>query len=106
MLHHVKIEAFTPKTAHGKAPATVPNAGSSQPARTARTDLVRDSERQRRGALRGGGFLAAWSSPSPPAGGSGGRGDRSDLDFGGAGGGGGGGAEATRPRGSRYKEKD
>lgn len=57
MLHHVKIEAFTPKTAHGKAPATVPNAGSSQPARTARTDLVRDSERQRRGALRGG---ASW----------------------------------------------
>lgn len=62
LLHHVKIEAFTPKTAHskshGKAPATVPNAGSSQPARTARTDLVRDSERQRRGALRGGG--ASW----------------------------------------------
>lgn len=61
-------------------------------------------EAEERSAARGG-FLAAWSSPSPPAGGSGGRGDRSDLDFGGAGRGGGG-AEATRPRGSRYKEKE
>jgi len=67
------------------------------------TNLVRDLESERRGALRGG-FHRLELAVSARRG-SGGCGDRSDLE--GAGGDGdGGGAEATRPRGRRYKEKD
>ena len=66
------------------------------------TNLVKDLESERRGVQRGGVHRLELAVSSARRG-SGGCGDRSDLE---GAGGDGGGAEATRPRGRQYKEKD